>query len=481
MESSGFRPILSRPGTRLLVLILLLTPSAVVCYHQVQTDDPYITYRYARNLAAGKGFIYNAGEQVLGTTAPLYALVLALGGAATDNYPLLSSILGGIGLGVLSLLVYRFLALLSEPLAGGIAAVLVVLNPLMGDAFGFELNFFLALIFGAYLAYLTGRPNLAALLLGLGTLTRGDGLVPAGLIFLYDVWTQRRFPWIPALIYGALVAGWSVYAIWSFGSPFPNTLAAKQFMGASGLWRPYWYGALRMVYLYLQQTLFYLFFGVVWVLGCVRLRRVDRRIWLILGWMGLIFVAYSAMGIPAASNYYAALMPFLMMVSGLGVVQLQEALLTRRPAWRRRAGLVTGVLVAPLLVAAVTPTVGRVQTHPEPRYWTYRETGEWLAAETPEGASVGLVEIGIVGYYSQRPIVDICGLVSPAVGSHLATGDVSWPIRTYRPDYVLLHDPPWSALEGPIVEASWFRSGYEEVRKFAGEEPYRLVLYRKIR
>ena len=184
MELSGFQRLLSRPATRVLMLVLLLTPPAVVSYHQVQTDDPYITYRYARNLIEGRGFVYNDGEQVLGTTAPLYALVLALGGGITNNYPLLSSILSGIGLAALSLLIYRILALLREALAGGIAAVLVVLNPLMGDAFGFELNFFLALIFGAYLAYLSGRPHLAALLLGLGTLTRGDGLVPAGLIFL---------------------------------------------------------------------------------------------------------------------------------------------------------------------------------------------------------------------------------------------------------------------------------------------------------
>ena len=480
MEPSGFQRLLSRPEMRVLMLVLLLTPPAVVSYHQVQTDDPYITYRYARNLIEGRGFVYNAGEQVLGTTAPLYALVLALGGGMTNNYPLLSSILSGIGLAALSLLIYRILALLREALAGGIAAVLVVLNPLMGDAFGFELNCFLALIFGAYLAHLSGRPHLAALLLGLGTLTRGDGLVPAGLIFLSALWTQRRFPRGPALIYGALVGSWSAYAIWTFGSPFPNTLAAKQFMGESGLWRPYWYGALRMAYLYLQQTPLYLFFGVAAGLGCVRLRQVDRRIWLLLGWAGLIFAAYSAMGIPAAANYFAALMPFLMIVCGLGAVQLKQALLNRWPAPRWK-GLLPLFLAAPLLAASLTSTAKRLQTHPEPRYWTYRETGEWLAAETPAGTAVGLAEIGIVGYFSERPIVDICGLVSPAVGTHLAAGDPSWPIRTYRPDYVLLHDPVWPALEGPIAAASWFQQDYAPVRKFAGEEPYRLVLYQKIR
>ena len=34
-------------------------------------DDAYITYRYARNLATGRGFVYNPGEAVMGTTAPL--------------------------------------------------------------------------------------------------------------------------------------------------------------------------------------------------------------------------------------------------------------------------------------------------------------------------------------------------------------------------------------------------------------------------
>jgi hypothetical protein len=40
-------------------------------------DDPYITYRYAQNIGAGAGFIYNPAERTLSTTTPLFALVLA--------------------------------------------------------------------------------------------------------------------------------------------------------------------------------------------------------------------------------------------------------------------------------------------------------------------------------------------------------------------------------------------------------------------
>ncbi len=462
---------------RVLLLVLALTPPMVICYHRVQMDDPFITYRYARNLSEGRGFLYNPGEQVLGTTAPLYALMLALMGRLSDNYPLLSSTVSGIALGISSLLVYRILAALKQAAAGGIAAVLVVLNPLLGDALGFELNLFLALILGAYAAAFSDRPNLAAFLLALGTLTRGDGLVPAGLILSYEVWKHRHRAWMPLLIYGAVVGGWAAYAIWTFGSPFPNTLAVKRAMGESGLWRPYWHGALRVGYLYLKQTPLYLWFVVVGVLGCAKLFKIDRRIYLIVGWTGLVFVAYTAMGIPEGFNYYAGMVPVLMVVSGLGVVHLTDRIVAQWPTWCR-GWAVAGVLI-PLLAALLVPTLREIGEQPEPRHPAYRTVGKWLASETPHDASVGLVEIGIVGYYSNRRVVDVCGLITPGVGPHMASGDIAWPIRTHRPDYVLLHDPLWTSLEGPIASAAWFQEGYERVRTFDADEPYRLALYRR--
>lgn len=41
-------------------------------------DDAFITYRYARNILAGNGFVYNPSEHVLGTTTPLYTFLLVL-------------------------------------------------------------------------------------------------------------------------------------------------------------------------------------------------------------------------------------------------------------------------------------------------------------------------------------------------------------------------------------------------------------------
>src|SRR5260370_7749062 len=40
-------------------------------------DDAYITFRYAANLARGLGLVFNPSEHVLGTTSPLFTVILA--------------------------------------------------------------------------------------------------------------------------------------------------------------------------------------------------------------------------------------------------------------------------------------------------------------------------------------------------------------------------------------------------------------------
>jgi hypothetical protein len=46
-------------------------------FRELRHDDAFITFRYARNIAEGAGFVFNPGEHVLGTTSPLFTLVAA--------------------------------------------------------------------------------------------------------------------------------------------------------------------------------------------------------------------------------------------------------------------------------------------------------------------------------------------------------------------------------------------------------------------
>src|SRR5262245_61546173 len=78
LEPVGRLGSLAAALERLAPLGLALAALAIGrAFRRVALDDPYVTYRYAENLAGGLGPVYNPGERVLSTTASGYALLLA--------------------------------------------------------------------------------------------------------------------------------------------------------------------------------------------------------------------------------------------------------------------------------------------------------------------------------------------------------------------------------------------------------------------
>ncbi|MCB0080687.1 MAG: hypothetical protein KDE47_07155, partial [Caldilineaceae bacterium] len=66
---------------------------------------------------------------------------------------------------------------------------------------------------------------------------------------------------------------------------------------------------------------------------------------------------------------------------------------------------------------------------------TYRALTDWLRTNTTAQESVAYIEIGYLGYFSQNRIVDLAGLVDPAVTAHIASDGFSWGFEAYHPDY----------------------------------------------
>ena len=75
--------VLKKIDVKSAISIVLFCLLAMLCllahtrFYLPIIDDAFITYRYAANLARGNGLVYNAGERVLGTTTPGYAILLA--------------------------------------------------------------------------------------------------------------------------------------------------------------------------------------------------------------------------------------------------------------------------------------------------------------------------------------------------------------------------------------------------------------------
>lgn len=106
----------------------------------------------------------------------------------------------------------------------------------------------------------------------------------------------------------------------------------------------------------------------------------------------------------------------------------------------------------------------RPYLYPTDPYSGYRSTGRWLAVETSANATVSATEIGVLGWTSDRTIVDHLGLLDRRTADEFARRDVtSWFLRE-RPDYVVVHVPLWE-FEEPALRTDDFVRSYRPVHE----------------
>lgn len=220
-------------------------------------DDAYTTFRYARNLINGLGFVYNPGERVLGTTTPAYALLLALAALVSGyrDFPRLALMVNAL-LNCLSFaLALRLTARLSGRRWAGLAAgLLLALEGRLLDfsTGGMESSFYLTTILATWVGVIENRTVPAALATGLACLIRPDGAILAAIVFgLWGVeallragvirsrfplfsadalragrWL-RELPWRELGLLALVIMPWIVFAVLYYGQPIPQSVLAK--------------------------------------------------------------------------------------------------------------------------------------------------------------------------------------------------------------------------------------------------------------
>ena len=212
-------------------------------------DDLYITYRYAYHFATGQGFVYNIGERFLGTTAPLYGLLIGLMGMIHPSaIPTIAALLAVAALAGGASGLYAYGVVVEQRFAGLIAALLWVLNPITMTVFGSEFFFQTALLTWGFTWYLQGRSKRAAGLLALAVLTRFDSILAVGLIVLYTMVQKRRIPWRELLVGISILAPALLLMAWYYGDPLPGTLEAKLAQRDTGLWQGFFEGVLEHIW-----------------------------------------------------------------------------------------------------------------------------------------------------------------------------------------------------------------------------------------
>jgi hypothetical protein len=439
--------------------------SVFLAFRQWGYDDPFITYRYADNLRAGLGFVYNPGERVLSTTTPLFALVLALVGAVWDDLPTLANLIGALSLSAGGLVLWDLGKSWRTPAVGWAGLLLYPTFPLLVSTLGSETPLYLALCLGAIAAYARKRYGWVAVLAAGAVLARPDGiLVPALLVIHFLLRRRGDLPWRGILTFLAITGLWFAFAWAYFGSPLPATLLAKQHQGLMTISQRFAPGLIRVLQGYATAWPWGVE-AVLIVLGLFGLVRWARPWLLLLAWSMAYFAAYSLLGVTSYFWYYAPLVPGAIVVCGLGLHTL--ARLLSRMSWSQVLAFAPAVLVV-LLALAQAGALDQMRQAPDRRVAIYQDVGRWLSGNTPPGSTVGSLEVGIIGFYARRPMVDFAGLIQPEVARQLqkqTTYDDAalWATRHYLPNYLVVRDGSLPKLEEEAASG-----GCRPVQRFAG-------------
>ena len=451
------------PAAWALGYLLLVTTGLSWVFAAWSYDDPFITYRYADNLSRGLGMVYNPGERLLSTTTPLFTLLLSLLRPLSPDLHRLAVLIGAFSLGLGGLFLWQLTSLPGLRFTRWAGLLFYPLFPLAASTLSSETPLYLACCLGAFAFYRRRQMHLTAVCAALAALTRPDGFLVAlviGLLYLSShlprlrQWRQwlSGLPWLAALIYLSITGTWVIFAWLYYGSPVPLTLYAKQQQAAvtgSTAFLPgfltilSWYSAWPQ---WVQAAL--ALPGMVY--GMVRFPSL-RGLFL---WSGLYFIAYSLLSVTRYFWYYAPLVPLFVVGFGLGLDACREVargylegkatteVVTTRRRFDLLFTLLVGVVIGTLLVGQ-TGRLWRMSQSPDSRLPIYQAAGLWLREHTQSEAAVGSFEVGIIGYYARRPMVDFAGLIQPEIavqlgqtGSYLSAA--RWAMQHYQPNYLVV-------------------------------------------
>lgn len=430
-------------------------------------DDAYITYRYAENLRQGIGFVYNAGESVLGTTAPMYAMLLALLSYLVPDFVLLGHWFSILAWGGAALMTLPLLLKLNRPLAAAIAPVLIAVQPSILKSVGMETPFLLFMMLLVAWGWLDRHKKTAVVAGAIMLITRQDSALWL-LVLGFAVWQQKKeLPWREAVGVMALTLPWFAFAAWQYGSILPNSASAKigqtnVMVVGSGI--PFWQ---QFGLLLTEHELPLIGILVVVALLAWLLEAATSRQWT--GWWLGVWVlgytaVYSLLNVVNFNWYFVPPVAVTMLLAAIGLEAIYRwaQQLIRHQKWQlAQAGVILiALLFIPLIVSLGLKTWNNNQI-PGVRA-DYFEIGRWLAENSEPEDTVATIEIGVIGYESKRPIVDTMGLVSSGMTNH----QVGWvetlvyAVNTYSPRYlVTLPQTGWDALRPQW----WFQAAYEPV------------------
>lgn len=447
-------------GLLLLAGVVLLLRLIEFSDPHLVVDDSYISFRYAANLAAGEGLVFNLGDRVEGYTNFLWTVLLAGGAAAGVDLVRLSQVLGGLSaLGCLVLLALISCRVLpqDQPARPVLVALPALLWAAMGSqaqlaGSGMESVFFVFwVLLAVFLLFLRDRPVAAGVVFALAAMTRPEGglygLI-AGLLCLARVVRPRgdgdrrpawRRSWLLAVSFLALYGPYFLWRYQYYGYLLPNTFYVKVGDMTAGRIERGWD---LLVGLIGDWGILPFLVAAVAALALRQGRRPGLPTWSFLAASATYFVVVGGDFIPYfGPRFLLPALPALLLLAAMGVGAAARPL-----GSGRAAGAAASVLAAALVGWAAFftfPADARELRWLEYEMEGWEKLGRWMAGSVPAEESIAVGAAGIVPYYTGAPTIDMYGLVDANI-AHMpvrTTGFIRVAHEKFAPRYVMDRRP----------------------------------------
>lgn len=389
-------------------------------------DDAWIHQTFARNLGQEASWGYRFGQPGAGSTSPLWSGVLGLAYAVGINPITWTMLLGALSLGALGVVCLRwfrarnpgqFLLELWMPLL-----IFTEWHLLWAALSGMEIVLYSFIV--CYVLFRLDvdpvRPMLWGALIGLGVWLRPESLtllVPASWVIMTRPGNGRAktkgLGWLAA----GLICGLGPYLVFHQvldGTWWPSTLYAKQAEYAARLGSPLILRFFDQLLQPLTGVGILLAPGIIWTtISSIRRRRWEKLAPIL--WASVHLGAY-ALRLPVTyqhGRYSMPVIPVLLLLGVEGTIAFQSKIkqgVIKRVigrVWTASAALtVFGFIL--LGSRAYGMDVAVIETE-------MVRSASWIEQHTPPSSLIGAHDIGALGYFSDREVLDLAGLVSPEV------------------------------------------------------------------
>ncbi len=463
-----------------VILIIIALAARIIPGPRI-IDDSYITYRYSRNILAGNGFTFNVGERVLGTTTPFYTLFLTTLGAFTGGvhapFPIISWLLNSLFDAVSCVVLFEVGKKISTFRVGAITGLIWSIAPysVTFAIGGLETSLLILLILLMVYFYLNMTIIGIWLCASFMILTRPDALIFVLPLLFFPIIQKKWDIFQPkAMILAAIpLISWLMFSYIYFRTLLPHSIAAKSvayllpdnaafirllqhFLTPFGE-----ENTLSPTVLYVSLITIPLFF----VVGFISIVRKNPLSLPLLIYPILYFITFSLAHPLIFRWYLTPPLPIYMLVILSGVESTLKKVLdflrtklttlnTIHFNWTRWSAFpnitLTTALLIPLYFSlngwVVSTDQGKNSLYPE-MAWVkleelYRLASIDVLAETTSDSVVAAGDVGVLGYLTDRTILDTVGLISPVSSSYYPLPSEDYVSNYAIPTHLILDQKP---------------------------------------